>query len=367
MFGKSSIKDLKAVFSWLLERPIDREIKAFKEGNIKKFVREIEGYQKTLADKKARNSQQAQLEALEANEPARQQETQQKRDKVRKLIYKLKQDTKTSFQQYAQQLLTVDALEQIIRNQYDDKKEAKEFLAGYLVEEFKHEAKNLIRVNSEKLTPEIEAFLGSYTEAILKLPNLNICIDIPFDAHGAFIGGLAGLGSIGALSAWAAALGNLGGYILVAQLISLLSALGIGFGFSGGTAGVIAFVAAIGGPIVLGIALAAGLAFAVWSLFGESWQKRLAKQVVNYFEKQDVCQKFLKGIDEYWQDTANSFEKGAAAVEADWNKYLEHLREITSPKTESKEQIEKIIKKLEVRRDFFAEIPWLNINLNVNV
>ncbi|HEY9596752.1 MAG TPA: DNA-binding protein, partial [Cyanophyceae cyanobacterium] len=114
--------------------------------------------------------------------------------------------------------------------------------------------------------------------------------------------------------------------------------------------------------IVLGIGLAAALAFGVWGLFGESWQKRLAKQTVKYFEKQDVCQKFLKGIDEYWQDTANSFGKGADAVETDWNKYLHHLGDITSPTNESKEHIEEIMKILEVLRVFFAGIPWSNLS-----
>lgn len=342
----------------------EREIKAIKEDNTKKYVSLIEQYKKKQANTVEKNVPQLQLEALAANEGERQQKTKEKRQNVHRRIKEFKQDTRTSFQMYAQQLLTVDSVEKIIRNKYDDKKEAKECLAGYLVEKLQNQTEQLIKVNSEKLRPYIEEFLGSYTEAILELPNLNVCIDIPFDAQGSFLGGIAGLGSIGALSAWAAALGNLGGYILVAKLVSLLSALGIGFGFTGGTAGVIAFVATIGGPIVLGIGLAAALAFGVWGLFGESWQKRLAKQTVKYFEEQDVCQKFLKGIDEYWQDTANSFDKGADAVETDWNKYLHHLRDISSPTDESKEHIEEIIKILEVLRVFFAGIPWLNLSLD---
>jgi transcriptional regulator with XRE-family HTH domain len=337
---------------------IDREMKMIKEDNTKKYFSLIEGYEKKLAETKANNAQQSQIQILDVNEVARQQDTQQKRDKVLERIKKFNQDTRTSFQSYAQQLLTVDSVEKIIRNKYDDKQEAKECLTGYLVEKLQNQTEQLIKVNSENLKPYIEDFLGSYTEAILKLPNLNICIDIPFDVQGSFLGGLAGLGSIGALSAWAAALGNLGGYILVAKLVSLLSALGIGFGFTGGTAGVIAFVAAIGGPIVLGIGLAAALAFGVLSFFGESWQKRLAKQTVKYFEEQLVCEKFLEGIDQYWQDTTNSFEKGADAVETDWNRYLIHLHDITSGTSESEEHIEEILNKLQQLKDFFAGIPW---------
>ncbi|QKQ75803.1 hypothetical protein [Nostoc sp. TCL240-02] len=120
---------------------------------------------------------------------------------INQSIRELQRNSKTSFQRYTEQLLTVDAVEKIIRNLYDDKKEAKEGLAGYLVEKLQHEAEQIIKVNSDKLTPSIEAFLGSYQEALLKLPNLDISIEIPFDAKGAFIGGLTGLTSIGALSA----------------------------------------------------------------------------------------------------------------------------------------------------------------------
>ncbi|MEH2387817.1 MAG: hypothetical protein V7K14_18970, partial [Nostoc sp.] len=63
------------------------------------------------------------------------------------------------------------------------------------------------------------------------------------------------------------------------------------------------------------------------------------------------------------RDTIKSFEKGANAVEADWKKYIEHLREITSPTIESKDRIEEIIKILEAGKDFFGGIPWSNTNL----
>lgn len=332
---------------------VEREIKAIKEDNTKKYESQIEAYKKTFCDI---DLQRTQLQALEENESARKQETQQKRNKVNQRINELKKDTSNSFRTYLEQLLNVDAVEQIIRNKYTDEKEAKEYLAGYLVEQLQNEAENIIKTNSEKLRPEIEAFLDSYQEALLKLPNLDISIKIPFDAKGAFLGGLAGLGSFGALATWAAALGNLGGYILVAKFVSLLSALGIGFGFSGGTAGIMAFVATIGGPFVLGIGLAAALAFSVWSLFGESWQKRLAKQTVKYFEEQRVCEKFIEGTDQFWQDTTNGFKEGADAVEVGWKKYLE--LEITS------ERIENIIKILEALMNFFAGISWSNLSFD---
>ncbi|MEG4083743.1 DNA-binding protein, partial [Microcoleus sp. POL10_C6] len=249
----------------------------------------------------------------------------------------------------------VEFIEQMIRQRYDKQKEAQEYAPGYLVDLLQSHLENRISVNSEKLKAEIDTFLEKYP--VPKLPNKDgIVVSIPFDTKGAFLGGVAGLGTYGALAAWAAGLGNLGSYILVAKLVSLLSALGISIG--GGTATVISFVAAIGGPIVLGIGLAAGLASLVWNFFGEAWQKRLAKEIHQQFKKQGVVDKFLGGIDQYWQETATAFDKGADAVEAKCKQYLKHLHEITSTDTQSKERIEQIIINLEKLRVFFANIPW---------
>jgi len=331
---------------------IDREINAVKYDNEQKYADSIEQYETTVTKIEGYRKE---LEKAEKNEPERQREMREKRGKVSKLIKDLEKDTRQSFQTYATKKIDVDSIEQMIRQRYDQKKEAQEYAPGYLVDLLQSHVENRISVNSEKLKAEIDAFLEKYP--VPKLPNKDgTVVSIPFDTKGAFLGGIAGLGAYGALAAWAAGLGNLGSYILVAKLVSLLSALGISIG--GGTAAVISFVAAIGGPIVLGIGLAAGLASLIWNLFGEAWQKRLAKEIHQHFKKQGVVDEFLGGIDQYWQDTATAFEKGVDAVEAKCKQYLKHLHEITSTDTQSKERIEEIIINLEKLRVFFANIPW---------
>jgi hypothetical protein len=331
---------------------IDREINAVKNDKKQEYANSIEQYQTTVAKIEEYRKE---LDKAEKNEPERQREMRPKRSQVSKQIKELEKDTRKSFQSYAEKKIDVEFIEQMIRQRYDKKKEAQEYAPGYLVDLLQSHLESRISVNSEKLKAEIDAFLEKYP--VPKLPNKDgIVVSIPFDTKGAFLGGIAGLGTYGALAAWAAGLGNLGSYILVAKLVSLLSALGISIG--GGTATVISFVAAIGGPIVLGIGLAAGLASLVWNLFGEAWQKRLAKEIHQQFKKQGIVNKFLAGIDQYWQETATAFDKGADAVEAKCKQYLKHLHEITSTDTESKERIEEIIINLEKLRVFFANIPW---------
>ncbi|OCQ89056.1 DNA-binding protein [Nostoc sp. MBR 210] len=347
---------------------IDREMKAIKEDNTKKYLSLIDAYEKSIADIELQHLQQEQLKFLENHELVRQEEANNKRKSVLNRIDELKRNTKISFQEYFNKTLSTDSVEAIIRTHYDFEKEAKEYLPSYLIEKLQNYLEDVIKSNAEDFKTEIDTFLGgyqNYKEEYQNYKNWNF----DFDSYGAFFtGAFAGLGSFGALAVWALAnLGGFGGYILIAKFVSFLSALGIGFGFSGGTAGIMAFVASIGGPIVLGIGLSVGIAITVagvvWSFLTESWQKRLAKQIVKCFNEQKVCEKFIEGIDQFWQDTATSFEKGADAVESEWQKYLVHLHEINSPNLESKERIQEILRILEAGKDFFSNIPWLFINL----
>ncbi|WP_445241534.1 hypothetical protein [Microcoleus vaginatus] len=262
---------------------IDREINAVKKDKNQEYANSIEQYQTTVAKIEEYRKE---LEKAEKNEPERQREMRQKRSQVSKQIKELEKDTRKSFQTYAEKQIDVDSIEQMIRQRYDKQKEAQEYARGYLLDLLQSHVENRISVNSEKLKAEIDAFLEKYP--VPKLPNKDgTVVSIPFDTKGAFLGGIAGLGAYGALAAWAAGLGNLGSYILVAKLVSLLSALGISIG--GGTAAVISFVAAIGGPIVLGIGLAAGTGFFCVESFWGSLAEAVSKRNSPTIQKTGYC------------------------------------------------------------------------------
>ena len=70
-----------------------------------------------------------------------------------------------------------------------------------------------------------------------------------------------------AATVWATMLGNLGGYIIVAKVVGLLAMIGVP---TGGVAAVVTSIAAFGGPIVLGLALAILAAIAVFLFFWKS-------------------------------------------------------------------------------------------------
>lgn len=333
---------------------IDHEINLLKNEVPNQIAEQICAYEQTTSELEQR---QRELEELEKEEPKRLALLKQHRLRLQKRIAELHSKTQDSFQQTYTHLVHASAVETMIRNRYRDKKDAKEYAVSYLIEQLQGKLETYIKENSNSLKADIDEFLNAYEEVFLKLPKLNLgSVSIPFDPKGAFIGGLAGAGSVGALAVWAASLGNLGAYILVAKFVSLLSALGISI--SGGVATVVSFVAAIGGPITLGIGLFAAVVFLGLALFGESWERRLAKKIVSHFEEQKLLHKFLQGSDEYWQDTTKAFEKGANAVEEQFQEYVQHLRELCSNDEVSRKKVENILLSLRELKAFFAGIPW---------
>jgi transcriptional regulator with XRE-family HTH domain len=351
-------KELQSILGQSLPKArkykIDDEINLLKNEIPNQIYEQICAYEQTTANLEQR---QRELEELEKEEPKRQAWVKQKRLKIQKRIGELRSKTQYSFQQTYVSLVDTSAIETMIRNRYKDKKEAKEYAAGYLIEQLQGKLEVYIKENSNSLKTDIDEFLKNYEEVFLKLPKLNLSsVSIPFDPKGAFIGGLAGAGSVGALAVWAASLGNLGAYILVAKFVSLLSVLGISI--SGGVATVVSFVAAIGGPITLGIGLFVGAVILGFALFGESWERRLAKEIVSQFEKQKVLDKFIKANDEFWEDTAKAFEKGANAVEEQFQEYIQHLRELCSNDQISRKKVETILLFLGELKTFYAGIPW---------
>ncbi|MEA5572805.1 dynamin family protein [Calothrix sp. UHCC 0171] len=331
---------------------IDREIDLLQNQATRRISEQIR------ADEESETEQrQPELEELDKEETERLAAREQGYRKCQNYALELRDKTKNSFKQAYTSLIDICIIQKLICDRYQDKKEAQEYIAVYLNEQLGSKLTHYVIENAEFFKIEVEKFLDTYEEALLKLPKLNLgSVCIPFDTKGAFIGGIAGSGSVGALAVWAASLGNLGAYILVAKFVSLLSALGISI--SGGVATVVSFVAAIGGPITLGIGLLAAVFSLGLALFGESWERRLAKKIVGHFEEQKVLDKFLQASDEYWQDTAKAFEKGANAVEEEFQEYIQHLRELCSNEEASREKVENILLLLRKFKTFFAEIPW---------
>ncbi len=184
-------------------------------------------------------------------------------------------------------------------------------------------------------------------------------VTTPVDIGALFFGGAIGAGAVGALGAVASGMGNLGAYILVARAVSMASALGVPFAFSGGTAGIISFVAAMGGPLTVAASIVALSALTGLGLFGESWQRRLARRIVKELSEKGVKSRYRSALKKYWDDTRAGIDAGfERIVESDKARY-EELKQFVSGGARSRAVFERRVKALEEAFRFFDELPWL--------
>ena len=311
----------------------------------------IVGLEKALDE---REKAQAEITAIKQDEPNRLRKKQIHLQKIDGLIAKFANESNALIAQTFAERANVLAIEGMIRNRYDSKKEAHQLAATYLIDTIQKSINDGVRVKSNELGEEIDVFLDGYGPALDK--------DSPqaggwdFNARGAFMSAMSGIGTIGALAAWAsiaAAGSNLGAYILIGQVVGWLSSIGISVG-SAGT--VMAFVSSIGGPITLGIAAAFAVALAVFSLSGDSWQTKLAKKIHDGLSKQRAEKQMCDGVAKYWADTRNAFEIAVTKTEEAYQNKLKSLYVLAF--TTEREEIEIELKFAKETRDFFAGMPW---------
>src|SRR5690606_5073965 len=253
-----------------------------------------------------REEQKAVYEELRRQEPAFRARLEQQRKLVTEKIERAQTTTLSEFQDWYAREITPTTIEDIIRRRNYRRKEAEQFLAGNVNDIIYGYVEKRLEVASKSLQKDVERYIKPFEDGVklatsVKLPSAKV----PFDVRGAFLGGLSSASVLGGLALWAGTMGNLGGYILVAKGVSLLSALGISI--SGGTAAAVSAVAALGGPVTLAVGLAVGIGAAVMGIFGERWQIRMARRLYKQMEREGVLGKYENVIVTFWKNTGEAF------------------------------------------------------------
>lgn len=215
-------------------------------------------------------------------------------------------------------------IERIVKNHFSDKKEAREGAALYVLGLINREIERDLKFRTKEIQAELDDWMGALETKIPKFSTSGGDSTFSFRARifGAFAG--AGVGAAGAtaVSAYAATLGNLGAYILVAKSVSALSALGISVG---GVAPAVSFIAAIGGPVTIGVAAVSALALAGFTIVGGNWQTTLAKQIHKKLVKEHLFPdsgKATKGpsipdaLSSYWLGIEMNIARAATEAKA---------------------------------------------------
>lgn len=269
-----------------------------------------------------------QLREMEKNEAARSAQFRQNIYQVTDAIQIMKHDSENEVILAYNDVVNAANIIQIIekRKLKKNKRDLQE-LVTILNASLENRITTILTDKSLLLKDRIDAFLNecqfSFTKAKAARPDVD-GIPVVFNIGRAFAGGLSGLLAYGALSAWAATCGNLGGYILVGKAVSLLASVGI---HVGGTAAVISSVSAIGGPVILGITIASIAAVTAILALGGTWKKLIGNKLVKQYQKKNVLDKLKEATDGFWNDTLNAFRQGTEKVESEWLSQLEMFRE----------------------------------------
>lgn len=268
-----------------------------------------------------REQMKIQLESMKEDEKVDSINRKKHKEKILKDIEIYKNECISEVKVVTKKYLTVDYIESMIKSRYEDKKEAQQLAASYLSDSIQFSINKKVKEKSVELSEQIDDLLKEYD----KKQSFNKDIKLDFDSKSIFMGAVASLTTFGALATWAsivAAGSNLGAYLLVPTVVSFLSSIGISVG---GTAAAASIVAVLGGPITIGIGIAVVIGGIFAWLTGSSWQKKIAKKLVDLFEKEDFENKLIKGISAYWNDTSKAFESAANETEKKFQDEVSNL------------------------------------------
>ncbi|MEH6949413.1 dynamin family protein [Bacillus sp. JJ634] len=345
---KQLLETLPAIINKNAKNSVEQYIQAQEQ-----FLRkEVEQYMEII---KEREEYKKIFEQRKKNEPIREKENQKARKEVGEKVKRLHLETVREFESEFNSIISVDNIVETIRlKKYKKKKEDMELLAGFLSSKLQGKLQNILKDKSKELNKIIDEYLENFNIQINRFDNLQLkTFEIPFDSAKVFASGLAGLATFGGLAIWASTLGNLGAYILVAKGVSVLSALGISI--AGGTAGAASAVAALGGPVTLGIALAVIVGLSVFTFMSGGWQKSVAKKIVAQYSKQGAFEQFVGEINKFWNDTEVGFNVAADYLDEEWKKNLAELDNMIS--SFSDEEIQQNINEANNLKEFLKNVP----------
>ncbi len=338
-----------------ITKRIDEEVKDIKAKTRANLRKRIESYEAAVSEIEAAREN---IDSLRERAPLHKKEVRKAKAEFKAEVEKMRAASKVFIERDLAKSLQAESIEAFIKKHFptkNDKEDAKKDAVAKLLEDVQFRLGGFLEKESEKLKPFVEKYLNEYDVSLgsLKSAEFGGFEAIPFDAQGAFAGGLAAAGTLGALVLWASAMGNLGGYILVAKLASVLSIAGLGVG----STGLVTLVAAIGGPVTLAVGIATVLTMGIWSLFGEAWESRLAKKISKTLQEKGLLEKIQEKSDAFWDTSWTAFEHGADAIEEKFAEYLARNETLLNDK-DSHKKIEAAVAALEDLRDFFGGIPW---------
>ena len=304
------------------------------------LIGEIQKYEGIVAE---RDKYESLLREIESNELSRVRDNDGRKKDVRDEISRLQTESIDEFSTYISSVINVDALVKLMREKgIKNKKDDVELFGSSLQSMLQAECESILKEKSKMLSEKAKNYIAAFSESIAK-PFENNSINVDFDAGWAFASALSALGMIGGFGTFLAS--TISGVLLLTSVgFSLGSSILIG-----------AMSSSIFGPIGIAIGLLIATGLGIVKLFGGGWEKSIAKKVVAAIEENNIAAEYRDGIEKYWKQTETAFDKAAAKLDEDWNKYVEDLRQMVN--SYDINEIQNKIATLKSLSVFFENIP----------
>lgn len=305
----SSLKKINEELPNVIEKRTKSFVKEFIKKRKLNLENEMKKYEGIILE---RSKYVALIKEIDENESKRVLDNNERKNNIRLEIDKLKEESKAEFSNFCSSTLTEECIiellkERKVKNKKEDVEQFGSWFQGYLQEK----CELILKDNSKTLTKKTEDYIKAFSDSITTVFETND-ITVDFDAGWAFVSALATFGVFG----------GLGGLIMGAGVFAFGSVSLI----LGGV-GTAALYACGLGPIGLGVGLVVSAALGIVKLFGGGWQKNVAKKIIKTIEENNVVEQFRDGITHYWDETEDAFNNAAKALDEDWKKYVEDLRE----------------------------------------
>jgi len=336
----------KSLQEWYPSRAVKNFDKALLE-DLDVTENYIASYMQTIEN---RGEAKETLRHLRETKPKRDASLFKGRNRVLESVQFAKTQTLSIINDGIDALVAVDNLESIIRGSFDDKDEAKEAFPALVTSLMDKKLSEMITPFAEEISKDVQRYIGKY-DNIYTPDGCNSTIS-EFDATAAMLGGIAGVGSVGALSVWAATVAagsNLGGYIAVAKIAAFLSSIGIPIG----SGALISIISVTGGPVAWAIATGIIVGGFTFSLF-RNWQSSMAKGMHKNLTNQKFRRRILDQVSEYWDDTRGAIEAGFDSIDHEFRAAVKRLDILANELSD--EDIIKISQQAKDVSDFYAGI-----------
>jgi hypothetical protein len=343
-FGDQLLRLLAMQLPEVWKKRAQIEIDKFKRHKVAMISEAIEAYDRRLND--LWTMEKTYLKYLE-EEPSRKHSMQQKVAGIINQIRQFSSQSSNEFRDDFNASTEPVRLERLIRDKFQNKREAEEYAIGYVHELISKSLKNILTPKTQRISDATEVFVKEYRDQQI-FEGSAIKVGLTADDMGTFLVGATATGTLGAL----ASLGlTFGGSWLAAHATGLLAAVGIGAANVGAAiaAGIAYALSALTGPI--GIAIISVIA--LFSFFRAPWQERLAKEIAKKMADGNVLSRFLVAIDQYWKDTEKAFLGGVGELDRRWEQGLEELRDQIAHPEEGERRLSAILGAMTHARDFF--------------